>query len=114
VNIDAYPGAIAAATRAALEIAANLAIAELDLSKVEGRIDFEIAFSPDLKNELQRKATRTQMAFEDGEFVELAKTVATLDQQRLLALLHRDQLKDEFRVAKLAAERENATLAGAR
>lgn len=55
---------------------------EFELSQIDGSIDYQVAFDPALKNDLQRKAKITQLQFENEAWVNLTKQIAA--QKRMI------------------------------
>jgi hypothetical protein len=110
MELQKYPAEIANRAQRTLELSGELNDAEIQLNKVEARIEFEIAFDPSFKNELQRKSVRAQKLLEDVEYQAVAFKVAKLTEQRAIARILLEQIENEFRVAKLQEQRSIAEL----
>lgn len=110
MNLNEYPSTIAESARKVLELSHELAEVELKLAEMDGRIDAEIAFDPELKNDLQRKTKRVAITLQDEAYRELIHRRVSLSQNRDFAILVREQLEREFKIAILQERRAIAEL----
>jgi hypothetical protein len=64
-------------------------------------IDREIAFDPNLKNDAQRRARRSELMESDGDYIEAANALKSEQDKREMLLIELQLLHNQFAVLKL-------------
>jgi phosphopantetheine adenylyltransferase len=103
-TMNQYPAAIAQAAQAVNEIDHRINEVKQHLNKLDGNAEMVVAFDINLKNDNQRKARRFEVLQVNPEFDQATKTLNRLTTDRANAMAMLEQLRNEFAVAKLAAQ----------
>jgi UDP-N-acetyl-D-mannosaminuronate dehydrogenase len=109
MNLDQYPAAIAESAQPVNELEARLVTLRQQQADLESQADLQIAFDPELKNELQRKVRRSEL-LSSSEYWQVVQAIALLSQEKATALTMLERLRNEFTVAKLHLRRHIAEL----
>jgi hypothetical protein len=101
MQLSNFPHAIATAQQKLLNLGRDITIIRNHLLLEENSIDQAIAFSPDLKNDTQRKTAKAQMLQESALYQSLTKNLADLTDKYNRADINLQLIKNNFAVAKL-------------
>jgi hypothetical protein len=109
MKLSDYPSAIAQSAKNLLKAERSLKSSKTKVDEITSQIDAAIAFDPELKNDVQRKAKRTELLQAEcyvDAFTEFRFRTEQLEDQQVEHQL----LKDQFTVAKLESRQAIASL----
>jgi hypothetical protein len=110
MNLSTFPHAIADAQTKLLKLGRELAIVRNALTLEEMEIDKAIAFSPEFKNDTQRKAAKSGMLQESSKYQDLITLFDELNEKYQLADIDLQLIKNNFAVNKLEARERIAKM----
>lgn len=99
--LQEYPGAIAQLQYQLLNINQLIEKLELDVNRICNQIETQIAFDPELKNDQQRKAKKTELIRQSGDYESSYRSLAKETFKRSQVEIQLEQLKSEFSVLRL-------------
>jgi hypothetical protein len=101
MNLSTFPHAIATAQQKLLNIGRKINAVRAALLIEENEADHAVTFSPDLKNDSQRKAAKNQLLQDSALYQSLAKNLGDLNDEYTRADINLNLIKNNFSVAKL-------------
>lgn len=100
MKLEQFPEQIATAQEALLVSDQAFRDWSLHYQALINRVDYEVAFDPDLKNEQQRKAVKGER-LQQADFLAALDTLHHLQEKRDRAAIQLELLKNQFKVALL-------------
>jgi hypothetical protein len=100
-KLQQFPEAIADLQRRILRADQQIRQLSESVAIFSAAIDREIAFDPDLKNDAQRRARRSELMESDGDYIEAANALKSAQDQREMLLIELQLLHNQFAVLKL-------------
>ncbi len=109
MQLSEFPGAIAQTEIALLEQKQHLHDCQSELDILTNKIDSEVAFDPDLKNDNQRKVRRFDL-MQSEEYLKSAVALRNSQTSATRIEIYARSLSNQFSVAKLEARQAVAQL----
>jgi hypothetical protein len=100
-QLQQFPEAIADLQRRILKADQQIRQLSESVAIFSAAIDREIAFDPNLKNDAQRRARRSELMESDGDYIEAANALKAAQDQREMLLIELQLLHNQFAVLKL-------------
>jgi hypothetical protein len=100
MRLKSYPKAIAQKQQEILVQDQQIRKAQVVVDRFEAEVEKAIAFNDQLKNELQRKVTKTEMLQDQGYLAAIAELQGLQDQRSLL-VIELQLLQNQFTLGKL-------------
>jgi chromosome segregation ATPase len=101
MQISDYPGAIAQLQYQLLNLNQQIEKFSQSINRICNQFEMQIAFDPELKNDQQRKAKKTELIRQSGDYESLSSALAKETFKRSQIEIQLEQLKSEFAVLRL-------------
>lgn len=110
LGLDEYPIAIAKLESKLFEASCSLEKIQLNLKSIESEIDSEVVFDSALRNEQQRKATKSQKLEQHEYYWELSDKLEQARAKHQAILIELGLRRNQFSLLKLELQKQIATL----
>lgn len=100
-QLHEYPGKIASIQHQLLNLNQQIEQIQANINKLCGKFELTVAFDSELKNEQQRKAKKSQLLEESGDYEALKLTLIRETIKRDRMEIELEQMRSEFSIAKL-------------
>ncbi|MFN6460808.1 MAG: hypothetical protein RMZ41_003045 [Nostoc sp. DedVER02] len=101
MQLHDYPGAIAQLQYQLLNLNQQIEKISQSINRICNQFEAQVAFDPELKNDQQRKAKKTELIRQSGDYESLSSAIAKETFKRSQVEIQLEQLKSEFSVLRL-------------
>lgn len=101
MQLHEYPGAIAQLQHQLLNVNARIEKISQDINRICNKFESQVAFDPELKNDSQRKAKKTELIQQSGDHEQLSNNLFLETFTRSQLEIRLEQLRSEFAVLRL-------------